>query len=227
MVTANVIHRTFMIDYYGDYVGTAFTIDIDNKQYLVTAQHLVENCSKKDNIKILHNNQWKDLAVTLVGHGGNDFDISVFALNILLSPPNLPLEPTLNGLIFGQDIYFLGYPYKLFADIFDNNYPLAFIKKGIVSCIIKDKYEITHLYLDAYDNPGFSGGPVVFKIPGDTEFRVAGVIAKYKTEKEPIYDKEDEKTEFAYEYNTGITIAYGINHAIDIIRNNPIGYIIK
>src|SRR5712691_1662146 len=40
LITANFIHRTFRIRC-GPSIGTAFTVDIDGRQYLVTARHVI------------------------------------------------------------------------------------------------------------------------------------------------------------------------------------------
>jgi hypothetical protein len=157
-----------------------------------------------------------------VGHASGDVDISVLALGFQLSPTR-PLTPTGAGIGFGQDVYFLGFPYNLFTDIGANNrdFPVPFIKKAIVSSITKvGDAEVT--FLDGHNNPGFSGGPVVFVPPGQRDFRVAAVISGYRFEREPVF-VGDQPTNLAYRYNTGIIIAYGIRHAVDLAQSNPIG----
>ena len=47
MITSNVIHRTFHIRYRNG-TGTAFAIDRDGRQYLITARHLVEGVAAGD-----------------------------------------------------------------------------------------------------------------------------------------------------------------------------------
>ena len=37
LVTSNVLHRVFLIKY-GDKFGSSFTIDVDNRQYLISAK---------------------------------------------------------------------------------------------------------------------------------------------------------------------------------------------
>ena len=41
MITANVIHRVFRIAI-GSQVGSGFTIDVEGKEYLVTARHIAD-----------------------------------------------------------------------------------------------------------------------------------------------------------------------------------------
>ncbi len=218
MITANIIHRVFRIRY-GDFMGTAFTIDVDNKQYLITAQHLVKKVTGKSQLYIFSNQNWKPIDIVLVGHCPSGIDISVLAPAKQLTPSGLPTEPNSNGLIYGQEVYFLGYPYDLLVDIIftDNGYPLPFVKKAIVSC-----FDSKYFLLDGHNNPGFSGGPVVFREQGQSQLKMAAVISGYKAISEPVLINGKE-TDFSYKYNTGIIISYSIKFAVDLISSNPIG----
>jgi len=223
LITANVIHRTFHIQV-GDSVGTCFTIDVNGKQYLVTAKHVVKDLNDTCIIKVFHENQWKDIQVTVVGHCDDGIDISVLAAQQQLSP-TLSLEPTSDGMVYGQDVYFLGFPYGMTGDVgaLNREFPLPFVKKAIISCLHTTGDGVHITFLDGHNNPGFSGGPVVFKKPNQTEFKVTSVISGFKYTEEPIYQGGDE-VPLAYKYNTGIIISYGIEHAIDVIEANPVGY---
>ena len=55
------------------------------------------------------------------------------------------------------------------------------------------------------------------------QLAVAGVIAGYQQKMEPVY-LEGKSTSLEFKYNTGIIIAYGIKHAMDLIHQNPIGF---
>jgi hypothetical protein len=60
----------------------------------------------------------------------------VLALNTLISPRH-PMPPDSAGLVYGQDVFFLGFPYGWSAEVKDLNrgFPLPFVKKAIVSNI--------------------------------------------------------------------------------------------
>ena len=75
MITANVIHRVFWIKY-GESAGTAFTVDIEGKQYLVTAKHIVGGISKDATLEIYSNDMWTPLETRLVGHAQGEIDIT-------------------------------------------------------------------------------------------------------------------------------------------------------
>jgi lipoprotein signal peptidase len=51
MITTNVIYRVFHLHYAGNY-GTCFAIDLSEKQYLVTAKHLIEGFLDGENIDL-------------------------------------------------------------------------------------------------------------------------------------------------------------------------------
>lgn len=63
-------------------------------------------------------------------------------------------------------------------------------------------------------NPGFSGGPIVFKNHNlETHYRwnVIGVVSAYRKQ----MNKSDN---MIYYENSGIMIGFGINHATEIIE---------
>lgn len=107
MITTNALQRTFYIGI-GDASGTAFTIDVDNRQYLVTAQHVIDGLGDERQIQIHHDGDWKNLAVEIVGQGDSAdvaTDVAVLALRQQISPA-YSLPPTSRGVQFGQQVYF-------------------------------------------------------------------------------------------------------------------------
>ena len=220
MITTNVFSRVFFVKGF-DY-GTAFTIDHQNKQYLITAKHIVPSNSRDTIIKLFHDKLWKDLSVKVVGTAEGEVDITIFSPSVRLSP-DVKLEPNAGGIIIGQDVYFVGYPYKMWAVVGERKLPFPYIKKGILSSPFFDEDGIQRFFIDAIDNPGFSGGPIVFAEPNKYEYKVAAVVSKFKVEFEEVVNEEGEKTGLRCAYNTGFLIGYGIKHAIDLIERNPIG----
>ena len=219
MITANFIHRTFRIRYL-DSIGTGFTIDIDGKQYLITASHVLVNLAQEDTVYIFGNDQWIPLGVQLVGNTPHPIDISVIAPDRRLTPPDLPVDARSDGITYGQEVYFLGFPYRFLGNIIftDEGFPLPFVKRATLSCFDESVY-----LLDGHNNPGFSGGPVIFGKPGLPPTNIAAVISGYKFVPEPIFEGQAQ-TELTYKYNTGIIVSYKIEHAISVIRTNPIGF---
>ena len=222
MITANILQRTFRISY-GNNAGTCFTLDLDGRQYLVTARHLVQSIDNPCTVGIFHDGTWKDLPVQLVGHGTGDIDITVLASKQQVSP-TYTVHATLDGLIMGQEVFFLGFPYGFGGEVgkMNNDFPMPFIKKAIVSAM-DDSKGSRIFFLDGHNNPGFSGGPVVYRRESNGDMMVIGVVSGYISTSEPVYNANGEPV-FNYHYNTGIIKTYSIAHATELIRANPVGF---
>ena len=79
-----------------------------------------------------------------------------------------------------------------------------------------------YILLDGHNNPGFSGGPVIFKKNNHGKnFIVAGVVSGYHFAREPVYENEEQEQKESpmgyYKSNTGIIIVYNIEHALSLI----------
>ena len=231
MITSNVITRTFHIKW-RDSTGTAFTIDHDNRQYLITARHVINGIANNWFVYIYHDNQWKHIGVEVVGIGADNLDVAVLSCPLQLSPQNL-FEATAQDLGYSQQVYFVGFPLGLSWNMkpFTNqSFPAPFVKAGIFSGALDDN---SLFLIDGHNNEGFSGGPVVFQPdnqPPDT-FRVAGVVCSYPCLRKPITNKCGHDLTDAndnpigyYGENTGFVVAVNIKHAIEIIDANPIGF---
>ena len=232
MITSNIIHRTFHIQWNGD-TGTGFTIDHGSRQYLVTARHVVEGIKSGDAIKIFHDKEWKELVVKIVGIGTGDVDVAVLACSVRLSL-SLALIASSKDMTYGHPVSFLGYPFGWDAghEKINRGVPLPFVKAGFLSAMVSG--DVSWLFLDAHVNKGFSGGPVVFAPYGEpkNKLRVAGIVVAYPTpEYLPIVDHNGvEVTDKAgkpigfIKENPGFVVAIDIRHALELIDANPIGF---
>lgn len=228
-VTVNILNRTFYIRY-EENLGTGFTIDIDDQQYLVTAKHVVEGIQDGDHIYLMHNDKWYGGAVNIAWMppqcAEEDIAILLFQEE-LLSEAAYPVIVNSAGLYLGQDVYFLGYPYKMrmrFKEM-KGGWPLPLVKKGIVSGF-GGKKGPELIYIDGHNNPGFSGGPVIFGKAGDEHPHIAGVISGYKRNYEHLIDIENKKepqimNRYITYGNTGIIFAYALGDGVKYIRANP------
>ena len=224
-ITSNVIYRTFLITR-SDLFGTAFTIDFDGKQYLVTARHVVEGIKSVDEIGILRDESIKRMKVRVVGIGAGEIDIAVLACPMELSPP-FPMEASPLDFTYGQSVYFLGFPLGWNCgglDCINRGYPLPLVKSGIISLFDTD---VSRIWIDGHGNKGFSGGPVIFQPNSqkNAEYKVAGVVSRHPLlQGKPVVDKRSRPMEVYFYENPGIVVAYNIRHAIDLICANPIGF---
>lgn len=222
MITINVIQRIFQIRY-NNATGTCFSIDHNNRQYIVTAKHVIDGLQTGSTIEIFHDNDWRSLIVNLVGHHTTQ-DVSVFALNQFIAAHSM--QASSNQLAYSQDVYFLGFPFGL-QDVnnapLNRQFPIPLVKKAIVSAIINDAGG-NYMLLDGHNNPGFSGGPVVFKRGAENTFNVAGIISGYRVNHEPILVNNNPQNDIIHRANTGIIIAPMIENAVELIDSNPIGF---
>lgn len=218
MLISNIFYRTFFIRA-GQY-GTAFTLDIDGNEFLITAAHLLESENKDQDIQILRNGNWNRISSQLVAVGRGELDIAVLRLPTRMTHPEFTVEPTFANCYLGQDMYFLGFPYKMSVDYgpVASGQSGAFLKKGSLSAIVPGPPRA--LFLDALNNEGFSGGPLYFFPNGDLNRPcIAGVVSKYRVEHESVLDENGTVTEMKVAYNTGFLVAYDIAHALELARS--------
>jgi S1-C subfamily serine protease len=222
MVTANVIQRTFHIKV-GESSGTAFALDVDGRQYLVTAAHVLGSEKKKIDMDIDH--KWIPTNIKVVGIAPSPIDIAVFAVEKSLQTENLPVVPISEGTIVSGELFLLGFPYGIpgYSGLTERGYSIPLVKKAICSGFLMGKADEQYgFYLDAINNPGFSGGPVVDMKANPP--KVVAIISGYRYQNEPIFNNQGVMQDLYYQYNTGIVVVYLIEHAVNLIKANPIGF---
>jgi S1-C subfamily serine protease len=220
LVTNNILTRVFMIRN-ADQTGSAFAIEKDGRQYLVTARHIMMQAKDGDAIALLREGKWADYTIKRVPVEPDSADIAVLAL------PS-PLPQALHSVDFdlsvtlSEEVYFLGFPYGLVLPgvVASGGFHIPLVKRGIISSMGQEQ-GVFVLLLDGHNNPGFSGGPIV-RSRGTANPVILGVISGYRWAGEPI-EKGGAPTEFVYRANTGIIIGVGIRHALDAIDRRPIG----
>lgn len=225
--TSNVLFRILRIRT-PTATGSAFTIEVDGKQYLITARHLLEGFGREGEVELWMEGRWHRLRAHAIYPSREVVDIVALDLGRPVTIA-FPLEPSSGGLTLGQQVYFLGYPDGLGSSVSVPVPPgfgeIPFLKSGIVSALDDRDPEASVLYLDGHNNPGFSGGPIVFWHAPSGSFRVAGVVRGYRNEALPVLkrNKLDDPEAKAYNdlytrANSGIVIGYDILHIIQAIR---------
>lgn len=250
-VTDTALKRVLEIKV-GDHTGTAFTIEVDGRQYLVTAKHLVASLEAQDTINVRTDEGWKKAKVKVYLYE-DPIDVAVLIAEGQLTASSVSVELTTAGVRFGQEALFLGFPYDQFytpGGAYNEHHPLPFIKRATMSSIVPEGTGSV-LYLDGYNNPGFSGGPIVYRdlSRNDYVFKVAGVVTGFFPELRPVmnpvelkpeedlknvepwrvitmddgkkYRLEDTKQKVAT--NTGIVKGYNISFALELIKKHPDG----
>jgi hypothetical protein len=198
-VTSNVFERVLKLRVNAgtrqEETATAFTIDVDGREYLLTAKHVTRNLKDEDKVDIFMNETWAPLQVK-VFRCEDPIDIAV------LVPPHqltvnfdLPFENT--RFTYGQEAYFLGFPYGIQSTGRGVNgpYPLAIIKRGAISGVVSidQNKKATMILLDGYNNPGFSGGPIVYRDLNQSGYamNVVAVVSGFIPEVVPVMKEHD------------------------------------
>lgn len=219
-LTMEVISKVINIKV-GNSTGSSFIIYEDGKSYLVTAKHVLGNIKNEQVIvfEFYKDSLWIKTAGTALLHDNPGIDIAVIDLNDPSERKN-NIGLTTNGVLYGDEGYFLGFPYGLKVRNTENinaGLPFPLVKKAIISAMFNEN-GITTLFLDGQNNPGFSGGPIVFKnIDKSKKYKwnIIGVVSGYRTHNNEI------NTPFGkmnYYENSGIMIGYGIEHVFEIIK---------
>jgi hypothetical protein len=196
-VSSNVFRRVLRVRV-NTHEGTAFTIDVDGREYVITAKHLVVGLKDEDTIEIAMNDKWTPLAFKIF-RCDDPVDIAVLVPDHQLTV-NFPLPFDRSSFFFGQEAFFLGFPYGIQSSSLGMNgpYPLAIIKRGTISgSIAKDQNKkAAMILLDGYNNPGFSGGPIVYRDINQNGFvmNVLGVVSGFYPEVVPVMKKHDIKS---------------------------------
>lgn len=218
-LTQDILTKVFHLKY-GKSTGTTFLIAYKKENFFVTAKHIFPNVKNKQNIKveIFQDSLWKNLSGKIYFDVSKDIDI------VLIKPDNLPfIESGISlkdfGLILGDNGYFLGFPYglgNLDKGNINQGFPIPLVKKAVYSGSVNENNKVI-MFLDGHNNPGFSGGPVLFKDRfkgGDNKWHLMGVISAYVNQKNELITPFGKMN---YTENSGIIIAYGKGHIIEII----------
>lgn len=220
-VTSNILTRIFPIRV-GDVTGSSFTLEVDGRQYLVTARHIVTDVTDGGTISLLREGRWTPYVVKRLSVEPFEADVAVLALPSVL-PQTLPIRATYGGLTLAEDLYFLGFPYGLSLPgvLQQSGFPFPFVKRGICSAFGKVN-NVDYVFLDGHNNAGFSGGPIVRCCPGANPPTIVGVVSGFRHQDEPII-KEGKPTDYMYRANTGIIVGVAISHVLQAISKRPIG----
>ena len=207
MITAQVIHRTYPVKK-GDREATGVVIDVEGRQYILTSSRLWE--SPGDFEIFIGGDQfgWSHIPVDFVG--GRQ-DVCVLAPSKLLARNDLTLPITSGGLVYGQSVWYLGFPSG--APIEEWNMGGAngvatttpYVKLGALASMPSTERSG---YVDGSLASGFEGGPVVWaSLEKPTEQKLLGII---------VGPGEGNRSSFIKVADAGI--------ALTIINDNPIGF---
>jgi hypothetical protein len=197
-------------------MGAAVLLNFPNGQRLVTARHLT-NGEHEEYVNLrapyIRDGDWFNLFLSRVGDIRVDVDVALYELTEPLIPlDSLTLRYGLDSAIYTQDVYLLGHPYGLSLQFGgEENLDLPLTKRGILAGTTQtDQGEL--LLIDTIANPGFSGGPAVFKVQGTEEWRCMGIIKGQYVQDAPIANGGT-----ASKMPAGITAVTSIDSALEML----------
>lgn len=135
MITSNVLQRTFRLKS-GDRAGSCFTIDVENRQYVITARHVVRDLrlGAVASVEVLHEDVWKRLGVEVAWLSDSETDVAILSPERQLSPSH-GLEHTTGNAAIGQPVYFCGFTELVpqVSEKLNNGFPIAVVRQGILA----------------------------------------------------------------------------------------------
>jgi len=75
------------------------------------------------------------------------------------------------------------------------------------------------LYIDGFNNPGFSGGPILFWSFNERAYRILGVVQGYREDTAKVL-VNGQHVDTQLLVNSGILVGYSIEHAIQAIERD-------
>ena len=249
-VTSGALFRTFMIETnFGR--GTTFSIDVDNREYWITAKHMFTGIktgpagvfnTKTVQANILsnigegdegHDQHWMTETFTVIDPG-KDIDILVLVPDHLLLPytRDFSLRAGVKDVGLGEDTKDPNKKSWVWLPYVKHCTPSAqLIEKGLEIWV-----------LDGINNEGFSGGPVLYATgPNQEIFAVISGFHQEPLEVLPVPNTGEKQTSSIppspklpgakskdsgkeiVNANSGFIIAFSIEPAIKAIQNDPIG----
>jgi Trypsin-like peptidase domain len=205
--------------------GTAFTIEVDGFQFLVTAAHVVDEGGPDTPIEWNRVGKWVPITGRRIEPDPTGFgiDIGIFGLREQLTPAS-NVEFGHDGFLLGQDCSILGYPFgvdELGREPpvwLHSGSPLPMVKRANFAWMSKAPGAgHSTLYMDCYATEGFSGGPVVgWKLQSSNAISIAGVVSHYVPDHQAVMAGTS-VTALTAEQNPGVLVAPGIHHVLDAI----------
>jgi len=186
--------------------GTGFTLDVDGKQYLVTAKHMVAGLQPEDTIQLRRYDaaghlRWVANKMKIF-KCDDPVDIAVLVPREQLTISG-PLEPLSGNLVFGADLYFVGFPFGLVNESSEPRLggaatsPFGYIRRATLSAIKSGKtgHAVSiELILDGYNLGGLSGSPVVLNDGSKVVAVISGFQPDYGPVLTPKEIRPDEET---------------------------------
>ena len=187
----------------------------------MTAHHVAKECDFKPSVR--YNKQWNEHDWELIVKDEPNDLVVLKPKDVILDDRRIPvLYGEIEGLVYGQVGYALGYPGLSDDDtkhVTETNGRPVPIPALVIATFFAGSSQINSA---GYMNAGFSGGAVVF--PVEEKWTIAGMIINYPAIPRPVLrktgeDRYEEQPDLYYMDHTGF-VGYQrwsvIEHAINI-----------
>ncbi len=219
--TAEFLARIFAISPNGNGAATCFAHKIDDYFCLVTAAHVLVGMEhgKETTVLFYTDKNWKEIKVTPYFYSERpyiegDVDVAILKTKISAKGDKTPLILSSSNMLLGQDCFLLGFPFfgkiRYKPEKINFGFPIPFVKKACLSALASPIF-----YFDGHNNPGFSGGPIIFWDRRKKKAKIAAVISGYLLQP-GVIEEESEKKRVYYE-NSGIVVGYNIKSVTDLM----------
>jgi hypothetical protein len=218
-VPTEMLARTLYIKL-GNESGTGFLVDYRGKLFLVTARHVVAGVPARNAVlQVMQKGKWENYqTLKTIYPKSSEVDIAIFETSEKIVTPFVVSSESTSLSTMGQQLWFLGYPFGLSAH-FENGMITPFIKRGTMSAIDSSDKDAVVVYIDGFNNPGFSGGPIIYWGLSDHAYHILGVVEGYREDSaKVVINGQHVDTQFLV--NTGILVGYSIDHAMAAIRDS-------
>lgn len=191
-------------------IGSGILIDKDEKQFFVTAKHMVQASDAPDDLcspshlDMHMRGRWFRFPVSRFGTAGTDLAVIEFEWIAEMHP----IAIGSGGTVLGQDLIILGFPDGVHGEVDGDTLPIA--GRATLSRLPTNTHD--HFLIQCNAFHGFSGGPVV-DMSNPQLPKVIGLISRYLSGKTPM--------EYAsgHPVPTGFVQCVNIDQALDVIEN--------
>lgn len=222
--TANVLSRLLWLgDAANRPLGSGTLVSNEGVEYLVTALHVFRDCQGNPTVRFQE--QWNSLQWEVVA---KDESLDVIVLKSTQLPADLGDRlPVLFGIpqgtVHGQIGYSLGFPaihessnqLKIdhVLEIDDRPIPIAALVVANLSAESKVHYSASYI------NAGFSGGAIVYHVPSQNMWTIAGIITHFPGWRRPVYDQNGKETGNFTMQHTGLVGYVPLSAVLQMIEN--------
>ena len=133
--TADLFKRIYQLKF-DTITGTTFLLDHEEKNYLITARHILKGAKDKQilQLEIYQDSTWKSAIGQVFLHNNSTVDVAVIK-PLEISYVDSPIKISSDNAVLGDEGYFLGFPFgfRTSASGMNDGFPFPLIKKAVFS----------------------------------------------------------------------------------------------